>query len=405
MKVLVVNCGSSSLKYRLFEMPEERELARGLMERVGKSDSRTLHTAGGETFEQAARIDTHNQGVRRMMELLITVGDPPPIQRIDELDAMGHRVVHGGDYFSESVLVDDEAMELIEACGELAPLHVPANLLGLRAGMRVLSGKPQAAVFDTAFFHHMPPAAYHYAVPYEWYQKFHIRRYGFHGTSHRFVAHHAAERMSRPDANLITLHLGAGCSMACIREGVAVDATMGLTPLEGLVMGTRSGDIDPAMIFHLVEQGMSLEEVHAGLERQSGLLGLSGKSSDLRDVWRLALEGDERAKLAVEVFAHRVRKYIGAFLAELGTCDALVFTGGIGENARSMREQILERLAPLGIELDYVRNRADEPTPRRISRDGSRTQVWVISTNEELMIARDTHRLASEAPAPAPQPA
>lgn len=400
MKILVVNCGSSSLKYRLFEMPEERELARGLMERIGKSNSRTVHTAGGETFEQVARIDTHNQGVRRMMELLITIGQPPPIQRIDELDAMGHRVVHGGDYFSESVLVDEEAMERIEECGELAPLHVPANLLGLRAGKRVLGGKPQVAVFDTAFFHHMPPAAYHYAVPYEWYKKFHVRRYGFHGTSHRYIAHRAAELMGRPDANLITLHLGAGCSMACIREGVAVDATMGLTPLEGLVMGTRSGDIDPAMIFHLVEQGMSLEEVHAGLENQSGLLGLSGKSSDLRDVWRSALEGDERAKLAVGVFAHRVRKYIGAFLAELGTCDGLVFTGGIGENARSMREEILDRMAPLGIELDFVRNHAKEDLPQRISRDGSRTQIWVISTNEELMIARDTYRLAVQASAP-----
>jgi acetate kinase len=249
------------------------------------------------------------------------------------------------------------------------------------------------AVFDTAFFQTMPQAAFHYAVPFEWYSERRVRRYGFHGTSHRYVAMRAAELLGRAAPHLITLHLGNGCSMACIREGKAIDQTMGLTPLEGLVMGTRSGDIDPAIIFFMTRGGMSPQDVHRALEKQSGLLGLSGLSRDLRDVQEAAERGHERAALAIDVFAHRAKKYVGAFLAELGECDAVVFAGGIGENAAFMRARILSGLAPLGIDLDASRNEQRAKEPFRISTDASRTAIWVIPTDEELMIARDTMRL------------
>jgi acetate kinase len=327
------------------------------------------------------------------MTLLTTVGEPPPLTGPQDVDGVGHRVVHGGEDFYESVVVNDAVLASIEGCCELAPLHNPANLGGIRAAMRILPGKPQVAVFDTAFFQTMPPASYLYAVPYEWYERRRIRRYGFHGTSHRYVAMRAAELLGKPRPNLITMHLGNGCSAACIRAGKAVDQSMGLTPLEGLVMGTRSGDIDPAIIFHLAREGMGLDDVRNALEKKSGLLGVSGVSRDLRDVQQAAGRGERRAALAMDVFAHRARKYIGAFLAELGGCDAIAFTGGIGENAVFMREKILVGLEPLGIELDVTANDRRSDEPFAITRGGSRTAVWVIPTDEELMIARDTAQL------------
>lgn len=393
MKILVVNCGSSSIKYKLYDMTREAELATGLIERVGSSESRTVHRVGGETFERQQPIADLEQGAAQLMEMLTTCGDPPPIRSAAEIDGVGHRVVHGGEQFSASALVDDHALAAIEACAALAPLHNPANLAGLRAAMKALPGKPQAVVFDTAFFQTMPPASYRYAVPESWYTEHQVRRYGFHGTSHRYVTGRACELLENTAPNLITLHLGNGCSMAAIRAGKAVDQTMGLTPLEGLVMGTRSGDIDPAIIFHLASRGLALDDIRKALEKQSGLLGLSTRSNDMRDVQGAAAEGDAKAQLALDVFAHRAKKYIGAFLAELGGCDAVVFTGGIGENDTAMRARIIGGLSALGIELDTTLNDQRGRDPYRISTAASPTAIWVIPTDEELMIARDTRGL------------
>ena len=393
MNILVINCGSSSIKYKLYDLAGPTELAGGLIERIGEGESHTTHKFNGQTVERADPINDYEAGVTQIIDLLTGCGTPPPLKDSGHIDGVGHRVVHGGEDFAESVIVDGQVLAAIEDCVPLAPLHNPANLAGLRATMKILPGKPQAAVFDTAFFQTMPPAAYHYAVPYEWYTRRRIRRYGFHGTSHRYVAERAAELLGKPQPNLITLHLGNGCSMSCIKSGLAVDQTMGLTPLEGLVMGTRSGDIDPAIIFHLVREGMTLDQVRTHLERQSGLLGLSGVARDLRDVRQAAEQGNRRAALAIDVFAHRARKYVGAFLAELGTCDALVFTGGIGENAAFMRAKVLGGLGPLGIELDAHRNNRRSDQPFCITAEGSRTSAWVIPTDEELMIALDTLRL------------
>ena len=395
MKILVINSGSSAIKYKLYDMAEQTERATGLIERIGEPESTIIHQCNGRETRLTESVPDPERGVARLVTLLTSVGDPPPLAGPDEVAGVGHRVVHGGEAFSESVVVDDGVLAAIEECCALAPLHNPANLAGLRAAMKTLPGRPQVAVFDTAYFQTMPPAAYHYALPHEWYEKYRIRRYGFHGTSHRYVAGRAAELIDNPRPNLITLHLGNGCSMSCIRAGRAVDQTMGLTPLEGLMMGTRSGDIDPAIIFHLLRQGLSVDEIRTGLEKESGLLGVSGVARDLRDVSEAARSGNARAALALDVFAHRARKYIGAFWAELGTCDAVVFTGGIGENAAFMREKIASGLGPLGMELDPQRNESRGETPFRISTDTSRTAVWVIPTNEELMIARDTARLRS----------
>ena len=401
MNILVINCGSSSIKYKLYNMGRSAEVATGLIERIGEAESQTTHSVNGHKVERKDRISDYEHGVRQIMTQLTTVGEPPPLNSPQEIEGVGHRVVHGGEDFYDSAVVDDDVLASIEKCCELAPLHNPANLAGIRAAMKILPDKPQVAVFDTAYFQTMPPASYLYAIPYEWYEKKRIRRYGFHGTSHRYVAGRAAELLHNDKPNLITLHLGNGCSMACIRGGKAVDQTMGLTPLEGLVMGTRSGDFDPAIIFHLTREGMSLDEVRNALEKKSGLLGLSGVSRDLRDVEEAAKNGNKRAALAIDVFAHRAKKYVGAFLAELGHCHGIVFTGGIGENSIPMRARILSDLAPLGIELDDARNGQRSREPFAVTTDDSVTSAWVIPTNEELMIARDAMRLISSRSVPA----
>ncbi|MCB9850283.1 MAG: acetate kinase [Phycisphaerales bacterium] len=395
MNILVINCGSSSIKYKLYDARQERELAGGLIERIGEAEGHTMHQVGGKKYERNNRIPDYDAGIAQIIDLLTSCGDPPPIETPADIAGGGHRVVHGGESFSDSVLVDDTVLAAIDQCSDLAPLHNPANLAGIRATMNVLAGKPQVAVFDTAYFQTMPPEAYHYAVPYAWYEKHRVRRYGFHGTSHKYVAGKAADLLGRAKPNLITLHLGNGCSMTCIRAGEAIDQSMGLTPLEGLVMGTRSGDLDAAIVFYMMSQGLSADDVRRGLEKESGLQGLSGVSRDLRDVMGAAGEGNARAALAIDVFAHRAKKYVGAYLAELGTCDAVVFTGGIGENSSDMRKGIVEGLAPLGIELDESLNAGRSREPLRISTDASKTAIWVIPTNEELMIARDTVRLIS----------
>ena len=395
MKILVINCGSSSIKYKLYDMAGPTEQATGLIERIGEAKSTIIHQTNGQEVRLTEPIPHAEKGVARLVELLTTIGTPPPLTSPQEVSGVGHRVVHGGEAFSESVVVDGQVLKTIEDCVAIAPLHNPANLAGLQATMKILAGKPQVAVFDTAYFQTMPPAAYMYALPHEWYEKYRVRRYGFHGTSHRYVAMRAAELLGKPHPDLITLHLGNGCSMSCIRAGKAVDQTMGLTPLEGLVMGTRSGDFDPAIIFHMLRQGLSIDDVRNSLEKKSGLQGLSGVARDLRDVHEAAQKGNARAALAIDVFAHRARKYVGAYLAELGRCDAVVFTGGIGENAVFMREKIAGGLTGLGIDLDGKLNDQRSKEPFRISTKTSPTAIWVIPTNEELMIARDTARLIS----------
>jgi acetate kinase len=391
-KVLVINCGSSSIKYRLFDMVDEKELASGLIERIGQPPAAIKHKAAAWEHEGKEDIRDYDTGIRRIVQLL---ADPhaPVLMGEDELLGAGHRVVHGGEAFQDSTLVDDGVLKAIEEMIPLAPLHNPANLAGIQAAQRAFPDIPQVAVFDTAFFQTLPKQAYLYAVPYDWYEKWRIRRYGFHGTSHRYVSARAAQILSKPQANLITLHLGNGCSMACVRNGKAIDTTMGLTPLEGLVMGSRSGDIDPAIIFHLAERGLlNYQQIRDALEKKSGLIGISGVSRDMRDISSAAAAGNERAALAINVFAHRARKYVGAFLAELGHCDGIVFTGGIGENAVSVRQAILEGLAPLGVSLDLAVNQVTRGEAR-ISTPDSKVAVLVVPTNEELMIARDTLRL------------
>lgn len=393
MKVLVINCGSSSIKYKLFDMRTATELARGLIERIGEPMSEVKHQTGSFATKTSEHIADYEGGVKVVLRMLTKAGDRPVIDSIEEIDGIGHRVVHGGDAFYDSVIVDAKVIDVIHGCCALAPLHNPANLAGIEACRHLMPNEPNVAVFDTAFFQTMPPASYIYALPYEWYEKKRIRRYGFHGTSHKYVSLLAAELLGKPEPNLVTLHLGNGCSATCVKGGKAIDQTMGLTPLEGLVMGTRCGDIDPAIIFHLARNGMTLDQVHKSLEKGGGLQGISGLSRDMRDLWEAAQKGSDRATLAIDVFAHRCRKYVGAFMYELGHTDAVVFTGGIGENAAFMRAKILDGVAPLGLELDPARNAQPTKGPMRISTETSKVQALVIPTNEELMIARDTWRL------------
>lgn len=393
VKVLVINCGSSSIKYRLFDMRTENELAQGLIDRIGEPMSEVRHKAGGAETRVSEQIADYEAGVKMVLRMLTQAGDRPVIESIEEIDGIGHRVVHGGDAFYDSVVVDAKVIDAIRNFCQLAPLHNPANLAGIEACRHLLPDEPNVAVFDTAFFQTMPAPAYIYAVPYEWYETKRVRRYGFHGTSHKYVSLQAAELLHKPEPNLVTLHLGNGCSGTCIRAGKAIDQTMGLTPLEGLVMGTRCGDIDPAIIFHMARNGTTLDQVHKSLEKGGGLQGISGLSRDMRDLWNAAQQGNQRAALAIDVFAHRVRKYLGAFMFELGHTDAVVFTGGIGENAAFMRAKVLDGAAPLGLELDSKRNEQRAKGAMRISTDSSKVQAWVIPTNEELMIARDTWRL------------
>jgi len=393
MKILVINCGSSSIKYRLFDMRDQRELASGLVERIGEAMAEVHHICGALKVQASKPIEDYEAGVRCLLRALTRLGDEPPLKSVDEISGIGHRVAHGGEFFKDATVIDEQVIAAIDDLAELAPLHNPVNLAGIRAAMHNIPDRPHVAVFDTVFFQTMPPEAYIYALPYEWYTQKRIRRYGFHGSSHHYVALTAAELLGNATPNLIILHLGNGCSITSVREGKAVDQSMGLTPLEGLVMGTRSGDIDPAIIFHLIRLGMDLDEIHQAMEKQGGLLGLSGISHDLRDINQAARTGNDRAQLAIDVFAHRARKYIGAFLTGLPHCDAIVFTGGIGEKAAFMREKILSGLEPLGIQLDLKRNRQESDEAFCISTDTSPIACWVIPTNEELMIARDTLRL------------
>lgn len=400
MKILVVNCGSSSIKYCLYTMPERQVLARGMLERIGDEGTQLKHVMSDRELTIPVRAVSHREGMELILKTL-SEGDHAPVHRIDEIAAVGHRVVHGGEAFTGSVLIDEEVLATIEKMADLAPLHNPPNLVGIQAAQSALPDIPHVACFDTAFHASIPPVAYLYALPYELYERFGIRRYGFHGSSHRYVAQRAAELLGRGDQgiNCITCHLGNGCSMAAVRQGQCVDTSMGLTPLEGLVMGTRTGDFDPAILFYLADKGYDWRELNDLCNKKSGLLGISGSSNDVRTLTERAASGDQRAQLALDIFAYRVKKYVGAYAAALGSIDALVFTGGIGENAVSVRAACCSDLDQLGIHLDERRNKDVVGCEGAIQSESSRSQVLVIPTDEEGVIARDTYELTASSTA------
>lgn len=395
MKVLVLNSGSSSIKFQLFNMEEEKVLAKGLVERIGIDDSGIEYeNSNGQEVEKAIDIKNHKEGIEHVVEMLLD-SEIGVLNSIDEINAVGHRVVHGGEKFAHSTLITDEVIEKIEEVSTLAPLHNPHNLSGIKVCKDLLPDKPQVGVFDTAFHQSMPEKAYIYAIPYEYYQKHGVRRYGFHGTSHKYVANRAAELMGKDfdELKIITCHLGNGASIAAVNKGKSVDTSMGMTPLEGLVMGTRSGDIDPAIIpFLMDKEDLSTKEIDNILNKKSGLLGVSGISNDSRDVRQAAHNGNHRAELADQVFSYRVKKYIGSYMAVLNGADAVVFTGGIGENAAGVREHILAELDNLGFELDPKANKV-RGEEREITTENSKVKAFVIPTNEELVIAQDTKNI------------
>lgn len=398
--VLVVNCGSSSVKYRLYDMADERPLAGGLVERIGEEISYASQRTGERETGWRERVPTHDHAFEILAHHLMET-ENAPLAGGRKPAAVGHRVVHGGEAFVEPSLIDDEVIRAIRDCIPLAPLHNPANLAGIEAARRHFPDTPHVAVFDTAFHHSMPPRAYLYATPYDLYREQGVRRYGFHGTSHRYASARAAQMLGRDPAGLrlITCHLGNGCSLAAVAGGKSIDTSMGMTPLEGVPMGTRSGDLDPGLFIHLRRQlGMTIEEVDELLNKRSGLLGLSGISNDLRPIERAAAAGAERAEICLEVFAYRVKKYIGAYLAALGGADAVIFTGGMGEHSPDIRARICAGLAGLGVELDESRNQACADQPAIISPPGRAVAVLVIPSNEELLIARDALQVISAPP-------
>jgi len=392
MFVFVLNCGSSSFKYQLLDMVNERRLAFGLVERIGMPDSvLTYEPAIGEKIKQVGDIADHAIAIQRVLAQLVDK-DTGVIATLADIGAIGHRVVHGADKFSASVRIDDSVIAALEACVPLAPLHNPANIIGIKAMMQALPGVPNVAVFDTAFHATMPPASYIYALPYEWYEQHQVRRYGFHGTSHRFVAQQAAQALgiAQDQFNCITCHMGNGSSFTAVQNGKSFDTSMGMTPLEGMVMGSRCGDIDAGIPNYLAANlGLSVAEIDAALNKKSGLLGISGLSSDMRDIEKAAAEGHARAQLARDVLLQRTLKYIGAYAIELGRLDAIVFTGGIGENAIDFRASVVQRLGILGITLDAAANNV-RGQQAIISGADSPIKVMVVPTNEELVIARDT---------------
>ena len=408
MKILVLNCGSSSLKFQLVETDEDlarsgrdRALAKGQVENMGGSAVIKYEPAGQKPFKETAEIFDYKLAVDRSLALL---SDPEigVIRDRSEVGAIGHRVVHGGERFKSSVCIDAEVLAAIEDCFEMAPLHNPANVRGYRAARAVLPDVPHVAVFDTAFHQTMPPEAFLYGLPYVLYQRHGIRRYGFHGTSHRFVSQRLAALLDRPaddpDLKLITCHLGNGCSVAAIRGGRSVDTSMGFTPLEGLVMGTRCGDVDPAALLYVVaREEIGASEVNALLNKHSGLLGLSGISNDMRVLLEAEAKGNERAKTAVDIFCYRLKKYIAAYVGALGGVDGIAFAGGIGENSDIIRFRALQGLEALGLSIDAGRNDGVRGIEAEISPVGARSRLFVVPTNEELLIARDTYSLVSTA--------
>ncbi len=395
MKVLVINAGSSSLKYQLIDTENNDVIAKGLCERIGIDGSKLKHRpAGKDEVEIVKPMENHADAIKLVIAALLDK-EHGVIESMDEIGAVGHRVVHGGEYFSESVIIDDKVKKAIEECAELAPLHNPANLTGINACEEVMPGVKQVAVFDTAFHQTMEPKAYLYAIPYELYEKEKIRKYGFHGTSHKYVSQRAAEMLGRPieELKIITCHLGNGSSITAVDGGKSVDTSMGFTPLSGVIMGTRSGVIDPAIIPYVMDkENMDIKDVDTLLNKKSGVLGISGISSDFRDLETEAKNGNERAQLALDMFVYSVKRYIGFYACAMGGVDAVAFTAGVGENNGEMREEVLEGAEFMGIKVDPKKN-VGRGKEMDISADDSRVKVLVIPTNEELMIALDTKAL------------
>lgn len=392
MKVLVINCGSSSLKYQLINMENESSLATGLVERIAIEGSKlTQKVDGREKYVLTVPMKNHKEAISHVINTLLD-DVQGVIKSSDEISAVGHRVVHGGEKYSTSVIITDEVMKDLEEFSQLAPLHNPPNIIGINACKELMPNTPMVAVFDTAFHQTMPEKAFLYGLPYELYKENHIRKYGFHGTSHKYVSQRAAEILGEDikGLKLVTCHLGNGSSVAAVNGGISVDTSMGFTPLEGLLMGTRCGDIDPAIIPYLMDvKGYSYEEVNNIMNKKSGVLGLSGVSSDFRDIEDAAAQGNDRAKLALDVFHYRVKKYIGYFMAAMNGVDAIVFTAGLGENGVETREEIISDMEWFGIKLDKEKNKV-RGQERIISTDDSKVKIIIIPTNEELMIARDT---------------
>ena len=409
MHILVLNAGSSSIKFQLIDTDEasiaearDRRLARGQIERIGGEAIVTMTPTGGDTQTATAALRDHTAAVEHIIAWLVSDQSDVPVSSVGQIEAVGHRVVHGGERFKHSTRVDERVRRELEELIELAPLHNPNNLRGIAAARAVLGPDvPQVAVFDTAFHHSLPETAFIYAIPYQFYRRYRVRRYGFHGTSHRYIAYRYRQLTgrSREQTKIITLHLGNGASACAITGGQSMDTSMGFTPLEGLVMGTRSGDLDPAILdFLAIKEGLSTRELDSMLNKQSGLLGVSGLTADMRELLAEEAEnGDRRARLALDLFCYRIKKYLGAYLAAMNGADAVVFTGGIGENSPAIRARICAQTSWLGIEVDDEKNRSLSRGEGRIDREGSRVQLWVIPTDEELLIARDTWRVVTGA--------
>ena len=395
MKVLVINCGSSSLKYQVIDSESEKVLAKGLCERIGIDGRLVYQPAGSDKIKTEVAMPTHKEAVKLVLDALVNP-ENGVLKSLDEIGAVGHRIVHGGEKFTESAVITDEMLKKVEECNELAPLHNPANIIGINACRELMPGVPMVGVFDTAFHQTMPAKAYMYAVPYECYEKYGVRRYGFHGTSHSFVSKRAAEvaGIDLHNSKIIVAHLGNGASISAVLNGKSVDTSMGLSPLEGLVMGTRSGDIDPTAVEYIArKEELDFDGVMNLLNKKSGVLGVSGVSSDFRDLLAAADEGNKRAKLAVDMFCYRVAKYIGAYTAAMNGVDLIAFTAGVGENNGFVRSQICDYLGFMGVQIDAKANEV-AGEERKISTDDSKVLVYVIPTNEELAIARETVRLA-----------
>lgn len=396
MKILVINCGSSSIKYQLIDTTNKETLCKGLVERIGAVTSIIKQEFKGEKpVKKSIAIDNHTVALKTVMELLLEA-DNDHLHSLDEIEAVGHRVVHGGETFTDSVLVDEDVEEAIQQAFDIAPLHNPPNLQGIRAAMKHLPDIPHVAVFDTAFHHSIPRHAYLYGIPNRLYRRYKIRRYGFHGTSHYYVSrqYYKLSGQDKKGSKIITCHLGNGGSITAIKDGYSYDTSMGFTPLEGLVMGTRSGDIDPSILFYLIEkEELSLANVHALLNKHSGLLGLSGFAGDMRDLLEEAENGDRRCNEAIDVFCYRAKKYIGSYAASMNGVDAIIFTGGIGENSHQIRERILSDMEYLGVSIDSSSNE-NVPSNQKISTGDSKVGVYVIPTNEELVIAIDSEKIA-----------
>ena len=393
MNVLVINCGSSSLKFQLINAETENVLAKGLCERIGIDGRLTYQPAGGEKEKSDLAMPTHTEAIQFVIDAL-TNEKTGVVKSLDEIEAVGHRLVHGGEKFASSVVITDEVKKAVEECNDLAPLHNPANLIGVAACEKLMPGTPMVAVFDTAFHQTMPEKAYMYGLPYEYYEKYKVRRYGFHGTSHSFVSKRAAEVMGKSydEVKTIVCHLGNGSSVSAVLNGKCVDTSMGLTPLEGLVMGTRSGDIDPAIMeFIAKKENLDIEGVMEVLNKKSGVFGISGGlSSDFRDLTDAMNAGDKKAKIAMDVFSYRVAKYIGSYAAAMNGVDDIVFTAGIGENDDYVREEVCKYLGYLGVDFDSEVNKGLRGKEAELTKEGSKVKVFVIPTNEELAIARET---------------